>query len=34
MVKEGAKQAVAEAVTRAGGRMLPLKVAREGLRIS
>lgn len=33
MVKEGTKQAVAEAVTRAGGHMLPLKVAREGLRI-
>ena len=34
MVEEGAQQAVADAVTQAGGRMLPLKVAREGLRIS
>ncbi len=34
MVEEGAQQAVADAVTQAGGRMLPLRVAREGLRLS
>lgn len=34
MVEEGAQQAVADAVTQTGGRMLPLRVAREGLRIS
>ena len=34
MVEEGAKEAVALAVEQAGGRMLPLKVAREGLRVS
>jgi D-glycero-alpha-D-manno-heptose-7-phosphate kinase len=34
MVEEGAKEAVSHAVGRAGGRVLPLKVAREGLRIS
>ena len=34
MVEEGAKETVADAITQAGGRMLPLKVAREGLRIS
>ena len=34
MVEEGAKAAVSQAVSQAGGRMLPLKVAREGLRIS
>jgi D-glycero-alpha-D-manno-heptose-7-phosphate kinase len=34
MVEEGAKRAVADAVTQAGGRMLPLRVAREGLRIT
>ncbi len=34
MVEEGAKQTVADAVTKAGGRMLPLGVAREGLRIT
>lgn len=34
MVEEGAKEAVAHAVSQAGGRMLPLKVAREGLRIT
>ena len=34
MVEEGAKEAVAQAVAEAGGRMLPLRVAREGLRIS
>src|ERR1017187_5753751 len=34
MVEEGAQQAVAKAGTHAGGRMLPLRVAREGLRIS
>ena len=34
MVEEGAEEAVAHAITQAGGRMLPLKVAREGLRIS
>jgi D-glycero-alpha-D-manno-heptose-7-phosphate kinase len=32
MVEEGAKEAVSQAVANAGGRMLPLKVAREGLR--
>lgn len=34
MVEEGSKETVARAVTRAGGKMLPFKVAREGLRIS
>jgi len=34
MVEEGAKESVAQAVAEAGGRMLPLRVAREGLRIS
>lgn len=34
MVEEGAKEAVAHAVAQAGARILPLKVAREGLRIS
>jgi D-glycero-alpha-D-manno-heptose-7-phosphate kinase len=34
MVEEGAKESVAHAVTEAGGRILPLKVAREGLRIT
>jgi hypothetical protein len=34
MVQEGAKDSVAQAVAQAGGRILPLKVAREGLRIS
>jgi D-glycero-alpha-D-manno-heptose-7-phosphate kinase len=34
MVEEGAKGAVSQAVAEAGGRMLPLKVARDGLRIS
>jgi D-glycero-alpha-D-manno-heptose-7-phosphate kinase len=34
MVEEGAKKAVAHAIAQAGGRMLPLQVAREGLRIS
>jgi D-glycero-alpha-D-manno-heptose-7-phosphate kinase len=34
MVEEGAKDAVSQAVAQAGGQMLPLKVAREGLRIS
>ena len=34
MVEEGAKDVVAHAVAKAGGRMLPLKVACEGLRIS
>ena len=34
MVEEGAKAVVSQAVSQAGGRMLPLKVAREGLRIS
>src|SRR5215470_17878653 len=32
MVEEGAKEAVAHAVAEAGGRILPLKVAQEGLR--
>jgi D-glycero-alpha-D-manno-heptose-7-phosphate kinase len=34
MVEEGAKDRVARAIARAGGHMLPLKVAREGLRVS
>lgn len=34
MVEEGAKDSVAKAVTQAGGHMLPLKVARQGLEIS
>lgn len=34
MVEEGAKESVARAVSNAGGRILPLKVAQEGLRIS
>ena len=34
MVEEGAQDAVSRAVTEAGGRMLPLKVARQGLEIS
>jgi D-glycero-alpha-D-manno-heptose-7-phosphate kinase len=34
MVEEGAKDRVANAIARAGGHMLPLKVAREGLRVS
>ena len=34
MVEEGAKDAVSQAVTEAGGRMLPFKVARQGLEIS
>ena len=34
MVEEGAKESVAQAVAQAGGRILPLKVAREGLRIA
>jgi D-glycero-alpha-D-manno-heptose-7-phosphate kinase len=34
MVEEGAQDAVSRAVSRAGGRMLPLKVARQGLEIS
>jgi D-glycero-alpha-D-manno-heptose-7-phosphate kinase len=34
MVEERAKEAVAHAVSQAGGRMLPLKVARRGLEIS
>ncbi len=34
MVEEGATQAVAHAIGKAGGRVLPLKVAREGLRIT
>jgi len=33
MVEEGAKDPVARAIAEAGGRMLPLKVAREGLRL-
>src|SRR6266536_1578837 len=33
MVEEGATESVAHAVAQAGGRILPLKVAREGLRI-
>ncbi len=34
MVEEGAQEAVSRAVSQAGGRMLPLKVARQGLEIS
>lgn len=34
MVEEGAKEAVSRALSQAGGRMLPLKVARHGLQIS
>jgi len=34
MVEEGARESVARAVSEAGGRILPLKVAREGLRIT
>jgi D-glycero-alpha-D-manno-heptose-7-phosphate kinase len=34
MVEEGAKDTVSHAISHAGGRILPLKVAREGLRIS
>lgn len=34
MVEEGAKESVSRAVAEAGGRVLPLKVAREGLRIT
>ena len=34
MVEEDAKETVSEAVANAGGQMLPLQVAREGLRIS
>jgi len=34
MVEEGAKEAVGQAVTEAGARMLPLRVARAGLRLS
>jgi D-glycero-alpha-D-manno-heptose-7-phosphate kinase len=34
MVEEGAKESVAQALAQAGGRILPLKVAREGLRIT
>ena len=33
MVEEGAKEAVASAVGRAGGHIMPLRVAREGLRV-
>ena len=33
MVEEGAKETVGHAVAEAGGRILPLKVARDGLRI-
>jgi D-glycero-alpha-D-manno-heptose-7-phosphate kinase len=33
MVEEGAKDAVATAVAKAGGHILPLRVAREGLRV-
>jgi D-glycero-alpha-D-manno-heptose-7-phosphate kinase len=34
MVEEGAKESVAHAVAEAGGRILPLQVARDGLRIT
>src|ERR1700675_523509 len=33
MVEEGAKEAVSDAVAQAGGHILPLRVAREGLRV-
>src|SRR6266851_1109560 len=33
MVEEGAKEAVAQAVAQAGGHILPLRVARDGLRV-
>jgi D-glycero-alpha-D-manno-heptose-7-phosphate kinase len=33
MVEEGAKEAVAQAVSQAGGQILPLRVARDGLRV-
>jgi D-glycero-alpha-D-manno-heptose-7-phosphate kinase len=33
MVEEGAKEAVSNAVARAGGHILPLRVARDGLRV-
>jgi D-glycero-alpha-D-manno-heptose-7-phosphate kinase len=33
MVEEGAKEAVAHAVAQAGGHILPLRVARDGLRV-
>jgi len=33
MVEEGAKEAVAQAVAQAGGQILPLRVARDGLRV-
>ncbi len=33
MVEEGAKEAVTRAVAQAGGRILPLRVARDGLRV-
>jgi D-glycero-alpha-D-manno-heptose-7-phosphate kinase len=34
MVEEGAKESVAHALSEVGGRILPLRVAREGLRFS
>lgn len=34
MVEEGAKESVAQAVAEAGGRVMPLRVAREGLRVT
>jgi D-glycero-alpha-D-manno-heptose-7-phosphate kinase len=34
MVEEGTKDAVSEAVAKAGGHMLPLRVARQGLRLT
>jgi D-glycero-alpha-D-manno-heptose-7-phosphate kinase len=34
MVEEGAKEAVSNAVAKAGGNILPVKVAREGLRVA
>jgi D-glycero-alpha-D-manno-heptose-7-phosphate kinase len=34
MVEEGAKEAVSNAVASAGGHILPVKVAREGLRVT
>jgi D-glycero-alpha-D-manno-heptose-7-phosphate kinase len=34
MVEEGAKDAVSKAVAKAGGHVLPVKVAREGLRVT
>ena len=34
LVEEGAKESVAQSIAEAGGRILPLRVAREGLRVT